>query len=344
MHLYWRSNSDRNMDIVQVAKRARVSTATVSRVLNGSELVRPATTERVRKAIAELNYVRNPSARSLRLGRTRMFGLIVSDIKNPFFPDLIDAFEGIAAEQGIDVIFTHTNYDTNRLQSCVRRMVERGVDGIAIMTSEMDEAALLPLSSSQIAVVLLNQPALQDKYRNVAVEYSQGYVQALQHLSSLGHREIGFIAGPSDLSSAVRRRRSWETVMKQLRLPIRPGRVVIGDMHLEGGMNAMKQIFKEKNRPTAVLATNDLMAVGALHAAFSNGFRIPNDLSVVGFDDLPISSMVIPPLTTIQLPRREIAAHAFELLLQDVRGERRVPCAAVYPRLVTRKSTGLAPE
>lgn len=331
------------MDILQVAKRARVSTATVSRVLNASDLVRPATTERVRRAIAELNYVRNPSARSLRLGRTQLFGLIVSDIKNPFFPELIDAFEGIAAEQGIDVIFTHTNYDTKRLQSCVRRMVERGVEGIAVMTSEMDEEALAPLLSSRIAVVLLNQPALQDKYRNVAVEYSQGFIQALQHLNSMGHREIGFIAGPPAFSSAVRRRRSWETVMKQLRLPIRPGRVVIGGMHVEGGTNAMKQMLELKNRPTAVVATNDLMAVGALHAALRAGLRIPKDLSVVGFDDLPVSSMVMPPLTTIELPRREIAAHAFEMLRQAIRGGKRAPCAAVCPRLVIRKSTGPAP-
>lgn len=331
------------MDILQVAKRARVSTATVSRVLNESNLVRPATTARVRKAIADLNYVRNPSARSLRLGRTQLFGLIVSDIKNPFFPELIDAFEGIAAERGIDVIFTHTNYDTKRLESCVRRMVERSVEGIAIMTSEMDEAALAPLLSRQIAVVLLNQPTLQEKYRNVAVEYSEGYVQALQHLSSLGHREIGFIAGPSTLSSAVRRRRSWEAGMKQLKLPIRPGRVVIGDMHVEGGTNAMNQLLDRKNRPTAILATNDLMAVGALHAVLSAGLRLPEDMSVVGFDDLPISSMVMPPLTTIQLPRREIAAHAFDLLLQAIRGEKRFPITAVSPRLVIRKSTGQAP-
>ena len=209
------------MDILQVAKRARVSSATVSRVLNGSNLVRPATSERVRRAIAELNYVRNPNARSLRLGRTRLFGLIVSDIKNPFFPELIDAFEGMAAEQGIDVIFTHTNYDTTRLRSCIRRMVERGVEGIAIMTSEMDEEALHQVPVRGIATVLLNQPALRGKYRNVAVEYSEGFLEALKHLQSLGHREIGFIAGPSTFSSALRRRESWETAMKQLRLPIR---------------------------------------------------------------------------------------------------------------------------
>ena len=332
------------MDILQVAKRARVSTATVSRVLNGSELVRPATSERVRKAITDLNYVRNPNARNLRLGRSRLFGLIVSDIKNPFFPELIDAFEGMAAEQGIDVIFTHTNYDTDRLQSCIRRMVERGVEGVAIMTSEMEESALLQVPSRGMAVVLLNQPALQDKYRSVAVEYSQGFLEALEHLRSLGHREIGFIAGPSALTSATRRRYSWEVAMKQLRLPIRPGRVVVGDMRMEGGANAMKDMLAGKNRPTAVLATNDLMAVGALHAAVSTGIRIPKDLSLVGFDDLPVAGMVTPSLTSIELPRREIAAHAFEMLLQATRGEKRLPCAAVYPRLVIRKSTGPAPK
>lgn len=332
------------MDIVQVAKRARVSSATVSRVLNGSGLVRPATSERVRRVIAELNYVRNPNARSLRSGRTQLFGLIVSDIKNPFFPDLIDAFEGMAAEHGIDVIFTHTNYDTARLQSCIRRMVERGVEGIAVMTSEMDEEALLQVPSRRIATVVLNQPTLRDKYRNIAVEYSQGFLEALKHLQSLGHREVGFISGPSSLSSALRRRRSWEVGMKQLKLPIRPGRVVVGNMRMEGGVNAMRNLLAGSNRPTAVLATNDLMAVGALHTALDAGARIPKDLSLIGFDDLPVTNMVLPQLTTIQLPRREIAAHAFEILLQAVHGGKQTPCATVYPKLVVRKSTGPAPR
>lgn len=332
------------MDILQVAKRAKVSTATVSRVLNDSGMVRPATTERVRRAITELNYVRNPNARGLRLGRTHMFGLIVSDINNPFFPELIDAFEGMAAEQGIDVIFTHTNYDTKRLRSCVRRMVERNVEGIAIMTSEMDEEALRQIASNRVAVVLLNQPALREKFRNVEVEYSQGFREALEHLKSLGHREIGFIAGPSALSSALRRRRNWELAMKRLKLPVRPEWVIIGDMRLEGGVNAMRDLLAGKRRPTAVLATNDLMAIGALHAALDAGLRVPKDLSLIGFDDLPVATMVLPQLTTIQLPRREIAAHAFEILLQAIRGGEQTPCATVYPRLVVRKSTGPAPK
>jgi LacI family transcriptional regulator len=330
------------MDILQVAKRAKVSTATVSRVLNGSALVRPTTSERVRKAIAELNYVRNPNARSLRLGRTHLVGLIVSDINNPFFPKLIDAFEGMAAEQGIDVIFMHTNYDTKRLQNCIRRMVERDVDGIAVMTSEMDEDALRQVPAGRVSVVMLNQPSLQDKYRNVAVEYEEGFREALQHLHSLGHREIGFIAGPSALSSARRRRQNWETAMKRLKLRVRPEWIIIGDMRVEGGANAMRDLLACKRRPTAVLATNDLMAVGALHAAIDAGLTVPKDVSLVGFDDLPVASMVMPPLTTIRLAPREIAAHAFEALLQGIKGGKQTSCATVYPKLVLRKSTGPA--
>jgi LacI family transcriptional regulator len=145
-------------------------------------------------------------------------------------------------------------------------------------------------------------------------------------------------------SSASRRRLSWETAMKKLRLPIRPGRVVVGDMRVEGGANAMRDLLAGGNLPTAVLATNDLMAIGALHAAVSAGVRIPRDMSLCGFDDLPVSSMVVPQLTTIQLPRYEIAARAFQSLVQAIGGEKQPPCAAVYPRLVIRKSTGRPPK
>jgi alpha-N-arabinofuranosidase len=147
------------MDIQQVAKRAKVSTATVSRVLNGSSSVRDATSAHVRKVIAELDYVPNSHARSLRAGRTRMFGLIVSDINNPFFPELIDAFEALASQHGIDVIFTHTNYDPKRLRSCIRRMVERGVDGIAVMTSEVAfSQALKPVSKDVLLMATGDSP------------------------------------------------------------------------------------------------------------------------------------------------------------------------------------------
>lgn len=328
------------MDIQQVAKRAKVSTATVSRVLNGSASVREKTSAHVRRVIAELNYVPNNHARSLRVGRARMFGLIVSDINNPFFPELIDAFEALATQHSIDVIFTHTNYDPKRLQSCIRRMVERNVDGIAVMTSEVDREAL-QLAPESVPLVLMNQAAYKKQYRNVPVEYSTGFGEALEHLRSLGHTDIGFIAGPPTLSSAKRRRQEWARAMKRLDLPVRDEWIAVGDMRVEGGERAMQELVSLAIHPTAVLTSNDLMAIGALQAASRAGFRVPEDLSILGFDDLPIASMVVPQLTTIQLPRREIANSAFFSLFQATRDGSVVKCETVHPKLIVRKSTGL---
>jgi len=330
------------MDIQQVAKRAKVSTATVSRVLNGSPNVREKTSARVRSVIAKLNYVPNTHARSLRAGRARMFGLIVSDINNPFFPELIDAFQTSAAERGIDVIFMHTNYDPKRLESCIRRMVERSVDGIAVMTSEVDQAAL-QVAHQRVPMVLMNQPAFAGEHRNVPVEYSTGFQEALEHLRSLGHADIGFISGPPDFSSAKRRYREWAAAMRRLKLSVRKDWIVAGNMRVEGGEKGMEELLSRETYPTAVLATNDLMALGALQAASRAGLRVPQDISIVGFDDLPIASMVVPQLTTIQLPRREIAARAFLSLVQATRDDAAmVACEVVHTKLVVRGSTGPA--
>ena len=327
------------MNIQQVAKRARVSTATVSRVLNGATNVSEETSVRVRKVVDQLNYVPNNHARNLRVGSARMFGLIVSDINNPFFPELIDAFEALASQHGIDVIFTHTNYDPQRLQSCIRRMVERNVDAIAVMTSEVDDKAL-ETASARVPLVLMNQPAFAKLYRNVPVEYATGFKEALEHLLSLGHKDIGFIAGPSTLSSTKRRQQEWALAMKRHKLRVHQEWVVTGDLRVQGGERAMQELMSMLPRPSAVLTSNDLMAVGALQAALHVGLRIPADVSVIGFDDLPIASMVMPQLTTIQLPRREIAAQAFTSLLQATRDGIRIECDAVHPHLVVRKSTG----
>lgn len=329
------------MDIQQVAKRARVSTATVSRVINGSPNVREETVARVRKVISDLNYVPNNHARNLRVGSARMFGLIVSDINNPFFPELIDAFEALATNHRIDVIFTHTNYDSKRLHSCIRRMVERNVDAIAVMTSEVDAEAL-EMASKRVPIVLMNQPVFARRYRNVPVEYETGFSEAFAHLRSLGHRDIGFIAGPLSFSSAKRRHAAWVQAINRQKLRVHKDWVITGDMRVEGGEQAMHRLLELPVRPTAVLTTNDLMAIGALQATFHAGVRVPTDISIVGFDDLPIASMVVPQLTTIQLPRREIAARAFASLLQATRDGAKTECDVVHPRLVIRKSTGQA--
>jgi DNA-binding LacI/PurR family transcriptional regulator len=327
------------MDILQVAKRAKVSTATVSRVLNGFPGVREATVARVRRAVAELNYVPNPNARSLRVGRTRLFGLIVSDINNPFFPELVDAFEALASAEKIEVIFTHTNYDPKRLHSCIRRMVERSVDAIAVMTSEVDETALQDASKAGVPVVLMNQRKLAAKYPNIPVEYAAGFREALDHLLSLGHRDIGFIAGPETLNSAQGRKDAFKAALKGHGLHVRTEWIATGDMRVEGGRTAMEKLLACNPRPTAVLASNDLMAVGALQAAQAAHLSVPKNLSIIGFDDIPIAAMVHPPLSTIRHPRREVAARAFACLQMALQGGKADQSLPLQPHLVIRNST-----
>lgn len=329
----------RRMDILQVAKRANVSTATVSRVINGFPGVREKTVARVRRAIAETNYVPNPNARSLRMGRTRLFGLIISDVNNPFFPELIDAFEALASAEGIEVIFTHTNYDPQRLHNCIRRMIERSVDAIAIMTSEVEEDSLRQAVKANVPLVLMNQRKLAGKYPNVSVEYATGFGEALDHLLALGHRDIGFIAGPPSLSSAQGRKDAFKKALKAHGLPLRSEWIAVGDMRVEGGRTAMAKLLACDPRPTAVLATNDLMAVGALQAAHAAHIRVPKDISIIGFDDLPIVGMVQPPLTTIRHPRREVAEQAFDCLQLALQGKKNRPGATLHPHLVLRNST-----
>jgi DNA-binding LacI/PurR family transcriptional regulator len=327
------------MDILQVAKRANVSTATVSRVLNGFPGVREKTVERVRRAVAETNYVPNPNARSLRAGRTRLFGLIVSDVNNPFFPELIDAFESLAAAEGIGVIFTHTNYDPQRLHNCIRRMIERSVDAIAVMTSEVDEPSLQQAVHAGIPVVLMNQRKLAGKYPNIPVEYTAGFREALEHLLSLGHHDIGFIAGPQSLNSAKGRKEAFVTALKSHAIDVRTEWIAIGDMRVEGGRRAMDSLLARHPRPTAVVVSNDLMAVGALQAAHASRIHVPRDLSIIGFDDLPIASMMHPPLSTIRHPRREVAARAFDSLWKTVQGMKVDEAFPLQPHLVIRNST-----
>jgi DNA-binding LacI/PurR family transcriptional regulator len=332
------------MDIQEVARRARVSTATVSRVLNRSAKVRPVTAERVQRVIDELHYIPNTSARHLRSGHTRLFGLIVSDIKNPFFPELIARFEALSAEHGIDMVFTHTNYDPKRLEHCLRRLVERNVDGIAVMTSEVDVAALEQVKRRKTPLVLLNQVDLARTFSNVHVDYTPGFEEAILHLKSLGHIRIGFLAGPSYLSSAQRRHQAFIRTMTRCNLRITNKRIAFGTMDLDGGQAAMRELLKAEHPPSAVLATNDLMAIGALQVMREQGIHVPSQISVIGFDDLPIAGMLSPALTTIALPRQQIAEYAFAALRKMVANgnDVKVQHPPIQTALILRASTGPA--
>jgi DNA-binding LacI/PurR family transcriptional regulator len=309
------------MNIKEVAKLAKVSTATVSRTINGSNKVSARTAERVRKAIKELNFYPNTHARTLVSGRSRMLGLIISDITNPFFPELVKHFEDQAVQKGLEVIIANTDYKPKRMAECIRRMVERKVDGAAIMTSEADPSLLTELTRRDIPTVFMDTGTNTARTANIMIDYAQGIQEALQHLFSLNHRRIAFISGPLNLQSARRRRDAFVDGMQARGIKPEPELIEKGDHRIEGGIAAMRNLLSLKTPPTAVITSNDLTAIGALGTIHDAGLEVPKDISLVGFDDISFAHLTQPPLTTIQLSRSQLAITALAALEKLIRKE-----------------------
>ena len=328
------------MNIAEIARRANVSTATVSRTLNQSGPVKAATARKVWRAVTALNYYPNSHARTLVSGRSRLIGLIVSDITNPFFPELIRTFEDLAAQKQYDLLLTSTNYDTSRMTACLRRMLERKVDGVAMMTSEMDMSLIKELSKRSVPIVFMDVGQMGPRMSHVSIDYGNGIRQAVDHVASLGHKNIGFITGPLDLHSARTRRQALVDGMRHHQIALDPKLVREGTHTAEGGEKAMKELLKPAKLPTAVVCSNDWTAIGALHALHAAGLRVPEDVSLVGFDDIPLTSYTTPTLTTVRMSARDVGSTAFQALFSLI-GEEHVEgdVYQVPTRLVVREST-----
>lgn len=327
------------MTIEQVAKRAGVSISTVSRTVHGSGQVDPETAKRVWAAIEELDYRPNTNAQSLVSGRSRMLGLVVSDITNPFFPELIHGFQDLALQNGYDVLVNSTNYDNSRTALCVRRMIDRKVDGVAIMTSEMDRSLTEQFASRKVPLVFLDVGGVGQRVSNIKVDYRQGITQAVDHLRSLGHSRVAFISGPMHLKSARLRRDAFLDCLKQRDLETNPGLIEEGNHKIDGGLSAITRLLQRPNPPTAVLASNDLTAIGVLRGARQAGLRVPQDLSVVGFDDIDMAQFTEPLLTTVRLQRSELASLACNALLQSMSGDANGAEFTMGTYLIIREST-----
>ena len=311
------------MNIMEVAHRAGVSTATVSRVINGTAFVSPETAQRVREAIEELNFYPDTNARTLGSGRSSLFGLIISDITNPYFPELVKAFEDIAVAHGKEVLIANTNYDPVRMEHCVVRMLQRKVDGVAVLTSEMEEQHIRNFSRRRIPLVFMDTMAglpgastIGSNVSIVRVNYDAGVRTAMAHLLGLGHRDIGFLSGPLTLSSARVRLNAFHAALAEHGLTANPSWIEAGDHRVEGGHHAMQRMLAAAAPPTAVLASNDLTAIGAMGAIREHGLSIPDDISVMGFDGIELSGYVQPGLTTMLVPRGQVSTVAFRSLLE----------------------------
>ena len=333
------------MRIKDVAKEAGVSTATVSHVINRSRYVTAETRQKVLRAIKRCNYYPNAHARSLASGRSHMLGLVVSDISNPFFPELVKSIESAAFERGYDVILSNTSYDPNRASKYVRRIIERKIAGVAIMTSELDLALIDELARRQVSVVFLDLGSVGERMSNLIVDYEMGIDEAIGYLVSLGHRRIAYVGGPSRLRSAARRLQAFETSVDRHLPGAGPFAVFEGDFQLEGGSRVAREILGTRELPTAVVVANDLMALGVMREFHAAGLRIPEDVSIVGFDDIAFAALAEPPLTTVCLPRTELGRKAVEALMQTIeRPDKRGVEIHVPTYLVKRGSTTAAPS
>jgi DNA-binding LacI/PurR family transcriptional regulator len=335
------------MNIQEIAKRAKVSTATVSRVINRVPTVTPQLAKRVWKVVEELGYYPNTQARALVLGRSRIFGLIVSEITNPFFPEIVQVFETIAVQHQYEILLTSTVNDPKRMESSVRRMIERRVDGVAVMTFGMEEVLLEDLKLRKVPLVFVDVGPARPRVSNIRIDYLHGIRQAVQHLAALRHQQIAFISGPRRLKSSMAREQAFMSSMQEIGLEVNPALILEGDHTMEGGMRVCAKMLAAPIQPTAVLCSNDMTAIGVMRKSHEAGLRIPQNLSVVGFDDIRLAQFVLPALTTIQMSQTELARLAFNALLEEVAREIPSPNGTEYvvqTNLVLRESTGMAPS
>ena len=331
-----------SISIRDVAQRAGVSIATVSRTVNRIPTVNPELAERVWRAIEEIGYLPNTQARALVSGRSHMLGLIVSEITNPFFPELVQEFENLAVAQGYEVLIGSTNYDPARTESLMRRLMQRNVDGVAVMTFGVEEDLVKRLVEREFPLVFVDAGPDLPNIRVIKVNYGEGIRQAVQHLAALGHRQIAFASGPLRMRSAVARRDAFLKAMNELGLSVPKDHLVEADHTMEGGIAAAETLVTLEEMPTAIVCSNDMTAIGVLHGLNGTPYKAPEDVSIVGFDDIHLAQFVLPPLTTVQMSCRDLAAAAVEALRAGIepnhpksnRKEWSIPT-----RLVVRQST-----
>ena len=331
------------MNLEHVARRAKVSTATVSRVLNNATVVKPATRTRVERAIEELKYHPNLHARNLAGGKSRSIGVIASNMENPFFFDIYKTIESDAHARGYEVVVANTDYRSEQLVSSIRLMIGRRVAGLAAIVSEMEPALIKELTESRIPVVFYDVGLPRQNITNIRVNYRRGIEKVIDYLHSLGHRRLGFVGHHAMLGPINER---MKAVLDAVALnPALEVKTAADADTLEGGRQATRSLLGSGYEPTAIICVNDVMAVGALRELRERGIRVPQDMSVTGFDNVKLSEFCYPALTTVHIPRERIGHIICDRLIpqpgKPVPAEHEI---VIDPEFLVRESTGPAPE
>lgn len=333
-----RKSTTRRIGIADVALKAGVSHATVSRVMNGNFTVDPAIAERVRAAAAELNYQPNPVGRSLALGKTDTIGIVVPDLANPTFQAILRGLSMAAAQDGYRVLIADSS-EVSSEEAILAGEARRRCDGLVLCAPRMGDAELEELAPSLHPMVLINRSTTEIRVPSLMVDYGQGIQELAEHLVELGHSRIVFLAGPERSASNALRLQGLEKF--KAGHPDVELQLIDGGSNFDTGHDAVDAVLASGG--TGILAFNDLVAMGLLSGLHERGVRVPEDISVTGFDDIPFARYTTPPLTTAAVPITELGGQAWHSLRALIRNEGAPNAVNTFrPQVEVRGSTGPA--
>ena len=328
-----------------VAKRSGVAIGTASAVINNQSWVSEETRRRVQKAIEELNYRPNQLARNLRTQRTNTIGLIVGDITNPFYPQVIRSIDAFARQNDYLIIVCDSNENSKIGLETFKGLLEKKVDGIIFVGGVVPEDELKKyMNEKNPLIVVIERDYGFPEIGTVIVDSINGGYTATKHLLDLGYSSVGIITGPLEdkyIHGSFGRFEGYQMALKAYSIPFDQTLVKQGDFTFEGGYRAMKEFLQEESGIRAIFASNDIMAIGAMVAIKEHGLRIPEDIALVGYDDIPEASYTTPSLTTIKLPKIELGKTAVKILVNHLNGKKQVALKRVLStELVVRQSCG----
>jgi DNA-binding LacI/PurR family transcriptional regulator len=330
----------RQPSIKDIAKLARVSHPTVSRALQNSPLVNAKTAEKIRRIARESGYRASAVARGLVTRRTRTIGLVVTTIADPFTSEVVSGIEQTANDYGYCVFLADSNADPEREKKIVQSFAEQRVDGIIVTSSRVGALYLPLLSEMMVPIVLVNDQHPGAFVHSVMISNQEGTRAVTQHLVGLGHSRIAYLGDRFGYQSDTERFAGYCDALDAAGIPLRPELVVRGDGKPAAAVVAMNHLLMLNDLPTAVCCYNDMTALGAMRSIRMHGFHVPEDISVVGFDDLFIASYTDPLLTTVRQPMRRMGSLAMENLFKLISGEESIVKVKVKPELIIRESTG----
>ncbi|MDQ3460450.1 MAG: LacI family transcriptional regulator [Deinococcota bacterium] len=324
--------------IADVAKEAGVSTMTVSRVLNRKGEISQSTRDRVQREIDRLGYRPSAVARGLATRRTQTIGLVIPDITNPFFPEIVRGAEDTAWQAGYTIVLCNTVEDHQREAAALERLEDNRVDGVVLCSARLADEALLPLIKRHGAAVLINRSAPSGVAGTLEIDDAHGAMRAVHHLLARGHGTIGLLAGPSDSYSGKRRLQGYTNALETTGGRIDPALIKACTPDEGGGTEAAKRLLERRPDLSALVCYNDLVAIGTLQACAELGVHVPGDLAVIGCDDIRLASLVSPSLTTLRVDKYDLGVQAVRMLLGRMEEGAAPHERLIKPELVVRAS------